>query len=173
MALNPSFALSQILGIDNTLVVTDTSTGSDVLVVSRRVSLQIDTGGYLVPSGNPSSQYISWALADTSISLAVLNQDYAIQVTVDWLDAGGSALYTSTTLTDTTQYLEQEAFNLVESESSDPSILQDDNYLMNALRLRKNIDDANIAVSMWGNITVSQSALNRGTYLVQNANCFF
>lgn len=172
MALTPNFATSQVIGSPSIVVLEDTSTGSDVAITQRRVYLQTAAGTYLVPAGT-STDYIAWSYASATKSIDALSKDYAISITVQWLNVADAVLYTKTILVDLTLYSEQFAFNLCQTESSNPSILQDDNYLMNALRLRLNIDNSQNAVDIGGNIYIAQAALDKANYLIQNQQFFF
>ena len=91
MALIPNFSAAQSSGTPNIITLTDISTGSDVNIVSRRVYLLQADGTYLVPSGT-TTQYILWALIDSTISLNVLSQDTALSITVDWVDINGATV---------------------------------------------------------------------------------
>ena len=51
MPLTPNFSTSQQAGLPSDVVVTDTSTGSDVAIVARRVYLVNYAGEYVVADG--------------------------------------------------------------------------------------------------------------------------
>ena len=68
MALNPAFTASQSAGVPENLTFTDTSTGSDVTIVARRIYLLQSDGTYLVPSG-VTTDYIPWPLATNPITV--------------------------------------------------------------------------------------------------------
>ena len=174
MPLTPLFTASQTIGLPNIITLTDTSTGSDVAITSRRVYLVNSAGEYVVPSGT-TTDYIVWSYSDASISLDVLTQDTALNITVQWLNVGNTVLYTKTTLFCFTLYGEQFLFNLTEAEAAitNPSIIQDSDYLTNFFNLRLCIDNANQAVSIGGNIYVSQSQLSKEQYIINNQNLFF
>lgn len=168
MPLTPNFSVSQTAGDDATINVTDTSTGSDVTIVTRRLSFLTNSGTYLVPTGNVDPQWVSWALIDTTKSVSILNKNYALTVTVDWLDVSNAVVETKSLLICTSQSLEELAFNLLEQESEPTYVSYDNDYLMNALALRMNIDNANRAVDTWGNISVAQNCLDRGQAMLVN-----
>ena len=79
MPLTPNFGASQNSGTPSTISFTDTSTGSDVAITKRRIYLLQANGTYLVPSG-VTTNYVDWALANSSISLDVLSKDSALTV---------------------------------------------------------------------------------------------
>ena len=96
MALTPNFTASQTSGTPSVITLTDTSTGSDVTIASRRVYLLQSNGTFLVPAGN-TTDYIEWDLVDTSISIDVLSQDTALSITVQWM-SGIQTVVTSKTI---------------------------------------------------------------------------
>jgi len=97
MPLTPNFTTSQQAGLPSNVIITDASTGSDVAIVSRRVFLVNYAGEYLVADGT-TTNYTVWPLAQSSISIDCLSADTAVQITVNWVDAGGVTLYTKTSL---------------------------------------------------------------------------
>ena len=85
MSFLPSFTVSQPVGENNIVTVTDTSTGTDSAINARRVYLRKSDGTFLVPEGT-ATDYVDWAWADTSIDIDVLDKDYALEITVEWLE---------------------------------------------------------------------------------------
>jgi len=59
MPLTPAFTFVNPAGVPSSVIGTDTSTGSDVLIVSRRIYFEKTDGTYLVPSGTVTD-YIPW-----------------------------------------------------------------------------------------------------------------
>lgn len=172
MAFVPLFTTTQILGLPNIITLTDTSTGSDVAITQRRVYLIQASNAYLVPAGTITN-YIPWSYSDDEISINALNQDYALNISVQWLDVGNNVLYTKTILECFTQYGLLGSFGLTSVLSANPNTIQDQNYWLNRMILRCNIDDANQAISIGGNIFISQAALDRETYMLANKNLYF
>ena len=73
MSFTPNYAVSQGSNV-TTFTLTDTSVGSDVLIVSRHIKLELYDGSYLVPSGT-TTDYINWPIVNLTwdaINLAVL-----------------------------------------------------------------------------------------------------
>lgn len=83
MAFSQSFVCSQVIGDPSRIYFEDTSTGSDIGIVERRIYLQLYDGTYLVPSGT-TTDYIVWPLAQTTFSVDILDADKAISIKVDW-----------------------------------------------------------------------------------------
>jgi hypothetical protein len=175
MPLTPNFAASQTIGIPSTISLLDSSTGSDVVITSRRVSLINNLGNYVTAAGTfTTATYTTWAYASSSTSIVCMpTQDAAFSITVDWLNVSGSVLYTKTVLYDFTLYSETFYYGLTQNQTSEPNIVNDTNYYNNKMILRCNIDEANNAVAYGGDITSSQAALDRAAYMIANENEYF
>ena len=77
MPLTPNFSTSQAVGEPSVITVTDTSTGSDAAIASRRVYLVDYEGNYVVAAGTTTA-YTPWPLAQTSIDIDCLTEDMAL-----------------------------------------------------------------------------------------------
>lgn len=172
MPLTPSFSVSQNIGAPSTLVITDTSTGSDPAITKRVVYIQKSDGTYLVPTGT-STDYIEWALAATSKSIDVLDRDYALSITVKWLNVSDGIVAQTTEKLCFTLYSEQFLYELTQSMAATPSIPQDTVYYQNKMQLRCEVDSANNAVTIGGDIAASQNCLNRAYEMMQNESKYF
>ena len=166
-----TFTATQQIGLPTCVYITDTSTGLSN-VASRRAYIQDVQSNYLVPSGT-TTDYTVWALVDTSISIDCLSQDTCAYVKIEWMSAGGTVLYTLTTLCNFRLNNLQESFSLTQSLTSDPSLIQDTDWFLNKMILRCNIDDSVQAVEIGGNQQVSQAALNRATAMTQSQSLYF
>ena len=94
MAFLPNFTATQVVGLNSKITFTDTSTGVDAAITSRRIYIQKADGTYLVTAGNATT-YNIWALPlATPIVLDVLDKDYALILTVLYVDVNGATLYT-------------------------------------------------------------------------------
>lgn len=169
--MNSNFSVSQTIGIPNTISIADTSTSPDADVVVRQVFMTDANGNWITANGSfTTSTFTTWPIADSSIAIACLPVDMALQITVDWLDINGTALYTKTALYDFTQYGVLASFALTQDLTGKPNTLQDTNYWQNRMILRCNIDDADNAVTIGGNIYISQAALDREQEMIKPAN---
>jgi len=112
MALSAAFTATQLLGLPETIVVTDTSTGSDGAITSRRVYITDAYNNYIVPEGT-TTDYVDWALANSSINIECLTKDMAVDITVQWLDGSNNVLYDSNALYGFTSFNERRSFNVV------------------------------------------------------------
>lgn len=175
MPLTPNFSTSQQAGLPSNVIITDTSTGSDVAIVSRRVFLVNYAGEYVVADGT-TTNYTPWPLAQSSISIDCLSADAALSVTVNWVDAGGVTLYTKTTLAGFTLYNLTFYYSLTQGQAaiSNPSyILQDNTYFQNKSKLKTLIESGNNAITLGYDITSAQICYDLATNLVTNQNMSF
>lgn len=173
MPLTPNFTVTQNYGLPSTIVIEDTSTGSDVSIVARRVFLQTATNTYLVPDGT-TTDYVEWlSTSGDTISIDALDKDYCLNITIQWVDVNGTVVEYKSALYVFTLYSEQYYYQLTQYQTTTPNIVNDTNYYYNKMVLRVEIDSANQACSIAGDIYGSQSCLDRAYYLISNANLFF
>ena len=172
MPLVPNFTASQYSGTPSVITLTDTSTGSDVTIASRRVYLLQANGTFLVPAGN-TTDYIEWDLVDTSISIDVLSQDTALSITVQWM-SGINTVVTSKTISFAfTAYNETFYYGLTESQVANSNLTASTNWYQTKLILRVEIDSADQAITFASDIYSAQAALNRATFISTNQSYFF
>jgi len=172
MPLVPNFTASQYSGTPSVITLTDTSTGSDVTIASRRVYLLQANGTFLVPAEN-TTDYILWDLVDTSISIDVLSQDTALSITVQWM-SGINTVVTSKTISFAfTAYNETFYYGLTESQVANANLTASTNWYQTKLILRVEIDSADQAITFASDIYSAQAALNRATFISTNQAYFF
>lgn len=172
MALTPAINVSQTFQNPTILTITDISTGSDGSITQRRVYLQKADGTYLVPEGT-TTDYITWSYAVSFIDIDVLDQDYSLNILVQWLNSGGTVLYT---LADTYTFnynSQMFAYELVENLATTPYITADANFLNNAYYLDTMIQGATNAITYGSNVQTSQACLDKAKQLIDNANFNF
>jgi hypothetical protein len=175
MPLTPNFSTSQQAGLPSNVIITDTSTGSDLAIVSRRVFLVNYAGEYVVADGT-TTNYTVWPLAQSSISIDCLSADAALSVTVNWVNAAGVTLYTKTSLAGFTLFNLTFYYSLTQGQAaiSNPSyILQDNTYFQNKSKLKTLIESGNNAVTLGYDITSAQVCYDLATYMVNNQNNLF
>ena len=172
MPLSPNFTASQNSGTPNLIFLTDTSTGSDGTITKRRIYLLQSNGTYLVPTGT-TTDYINWALADTTISLNVLIQDTALSITVQWLSSGDVVVANKTTSFAFTAYNETFYYGLTESQVANANLTASTNWYQTKMILRVELDSAYQAISFASDIFSAQAALNRATFISTNQSYFF
>jgi hypothetical protein len=171
MPLVPNFTASQYSGTPSVITLTDTSTGSDVTIASRRVYLLQANGTFLVPAGN-TTDYIEWDLVDTSVSIDVLSQDSALSITVQWVSGLGTVVTSKTTSFAFTAYNETFYYGLTESQVANSNLTASTNWYQTKLVLRVEIDSADQAITFASDIYSAQAALNRATYISTNQSFF-
>jgi len=172
MPLSPNFTASQNSGTPNLIFLTDTSTGSDGTITKRRIYLLQSNGTYLVPSGT-ATNYIEWALVDTTTSLNVLIQDTALSITVQWLTASNVVVANKTTSFAFTAYNETFYYGLTESQVANANLTASTNWYQTKMILRVELDSAYQAISFASDIFSAQAALNRATFISTNQSYFF
>lgn len=172
MPITPNFTASQFSGTPSVITLSDTSTGSDVTIASRRVYLLQANGTFLVPAGT-TTDYVVWDLVDTSIDLDVLSQDSALSITVQWM-SGLNTVVTSKTISFAfTAYNETFYYGLTESQVANSNLSASTNWYQSKLVLRVEIDSADQSITFASDIYSAQAALNRATYISTNQALFF
>lgn len=172
MSFTPSFTAIQVTGEPSQIVITDTSSGSDVAIDSRRVYLRKSDGTFLVPTGT-TTEYIEWNYADTTITIDALDQDYALYVIVQWLTSGGSILYASSILSGFTLYNEEFDYSLTQRLSGNPALINDNGFFSEKSELRTNIDSGNQAIDLAADQYGAQQCYNIATGIRLNSQYYF
>ncbi len=172
MAIVENFSTSQTLGFPSQILFTDTSTGSDAAIASRRITTVDSDGNDIVVEGTTTS-YEVWPYADATITLALLTIDRAVNITVEWLNSGGTVLYTKTILTVFRLYSITYYIYLIKTQSSNIKLRENANFYLNEIRLLCSLQEAYDAVYYAGDISSAQAALTRAKQLVDNPSYFF
>ena len=177
MALTPGFTSAQTVGLPNKINFTDTSTGSDTNIVSRRVFMKDAANNYLVQTGT-TTNYEAWAIVSPpldplSISYDVLKKDMALYVTVQWLNSANTVLYEKSYLTGFTLYNEAFDYQMTQVLSGNPLLINDHNFFANKSQLRVSIDSGNQAIFLAADIFGAQQCYDRATNLRLNSPYFF
>jgi len=171
MALTPNFTASQFSGTPSNITLTDTSTGSDGSITSRRIYLLQANGTFLVPQGT-TTDYILWNIADSSIVLDVLSQDTALSITVQW--RSNTAVVTSLTQSFAfIAYNETFFYGLNQNLVGNANLSASTNWFQNMSNLQLQIDSAQQSITFASDIFNAQAALNRATYISSNSSFFF
>jgi hypothetical protein len=172
MALSAAFTATQLLGLPETIVVTDTSTGSDGAITSRRVYITDAFNNYIVPEGT-TTDYVVWAWADSSINIECLTKDMAVDITVQWLDGSNNVLYDSNALYGFTSFNEDFAYQLTGYLANNYKRTADSGFNDNASQLRLYIDSGDQAISRGGDLMKAQTCYDLATNLRTNAQYVF
>lgn len=165
MPLTPSFSVSQIFGAQNTVVLTDTSTGSDGSVTTRRAYISTSAGVFLTPANTPTD-YTEWDYASPDIEIQCLDKDYAVLIRVQWVDVSGNILYTYTIgSVGLTLYNETYDYQLSQRLTGNPLLINDAAFFENKSKLRVCIDSGNQLISLISDNYAAQQCYDRGTDL--------
>lgn len=172
MPLTPNFTVTQIPGSPSVVSIADTSTGSDVSITQRRVYLAKYDGSFLVPSGT-STDYIQWVLADTSIDIDALNKDYALIITVEWLNVSNVVVVSKSSLYGLTGYGEDFDYSMTQMLAVNPNNVNDNNFFDNKLLLRNYLDSGDNAISRASDQYSAQLCYDKATDLRIDSPYFF
>ncbi len=178
MAITASFTVSQTVGLPSNINLLDTSSGSDISAVARRIYITNDAGAYLVPTGT-TTNYVLFPLASgASISINVLTKDMALSITLQYVDINGNVVATTAAILEGfTLYNESFYYTLTQAQAQQnqppPNIIQDSNYYGNKMILRVEIDSGNQAISLASDITTAQGCYDRATYMRLNEGNYF
>jgi hypothetical protein len=171
MPLTPNFSTSTNITSPRVLTLSDISTGTDVTITTRRIYLQQFDGSYLVPIGNTTS-YIVWNYASTTINVDTLDKDYALNITVQWLN-GSTVVYTKTYLCEFNSYARIFRLKLLKAQASNPSLINNPNFFQIESNLTVYIDGANEAVLLANDITLAQLCNSKAKYYIDNPKLAF
>lgn len=171
MPIVPAISVTQNTGTANQFTVTDISTGSDAGLTSRRLYLYKADNNTLVPSG-VSTPYNEWAIAQPSLTLGVLDKDYALMFVTQWL-TGAVITYSLTSYFVFTANTEVFLYNLGVTQISNPYIIQDTNYFSSKSQMWEWIDDADNAIAIGTDTKKAQLALDLARNYIINENIYF
>ena len=169
MPLTQNFTAANSIQSPSIITLTDTSTGSDVDVVSRRVYISKPFGGYLVPNGTLTN-YIVWSYANSSINIDAMKRDYSINILVEWLDVGNTVLYSKDYDFNIIPLGELFNYKLIQSQVGQPNIIGDVAFYKNKSLLELELDSSQQAIIMGGDIKAGQQCIERALNLETNYN---
>ena len=172
--LTPNFTASQNSGTPNDISVFDTSTGSDVLITKRRLFLLQSDGTYLVPTGT-TTDYIDWAYANSSITVDVLNQDTALNITVQWLSVTNTVLYSKTIAYGFDAFGQTFYYNLTQNQVpiTNPQVALSTNFYMNKMIFKVLLDSAAQSISFASDIYSASVCYDADQNMINNSNFYF
>ncbi len=170
-----SFSSTESIGIPEQITITDTSVSPSGSLTGRLIELRLANGNWLTGNGTEESStvsYIAWSLADVSITLTVLSQSTAVDITVFWMI--NSTIEAQ--VTEDTAFVEFDylfAYDLIGSETSNPAIVQDAVYYSNFIKFIVNLFNGENAVLTGSDIYSSQQQLNKNYVMEQNESDYF
>jgi len=170
MPFTPNYSVSQTSAL-NTLLFTDTSSGTFPAVTARRIYLNKIDNSTLVPSGTTTT-YIDWpiisGIGDT-LTVNVLQKDYSLNIVVNWISGTTD---TKAAVNTFTGYTNLALYQLIQKVSATPSILNDTNFYSNLEKCYTELDNANQAQVYFDQYS-SQAALDRAYQLLSHQNLYF
>lgn len=172
MAFVPNFVAIQPFGTPNLIEITDTSTGSDSNIVTRRIYIRKADGTAIVDGA-------VWDYPDMSISLDVLTKDTACEITVEWLDAIPSStvdpivLYNKVIMYGFTEYSEMFDYGLTQMMTANPLLINDNDFFPHKSDLRTSIDSGNQAIIYAQDLYAAQQCYDRATNLRLSSQYYF
>lgn len=173
MAIVPNFSSTESLANNNLVTFTDTSTGSDGTLTTRRIYCRLANGNYLTTAGeSTTSAYEVWSYSSSSIQLNLLRQSTTSRVTVEWY-AGATLAYSKTILMEWDLYDYLFAFGLIQTQTGNPRIIQDQNYYSNFFAFITNIWNSEAAVTYGDDLYSSQGALDVNQEMITNSSKYF
>lgn len=176
MSFDPSFQSYQGTDYKN-VAVTDTSTGADAAIASMRVSYQLTDSTYLGQNGaiSDSPIYFSTTYSE-GVTISVTNimlVPYATNTQVDWLNSGGTVLYSSNQSNCFEEGDEQFMYSLIADIAANNSLLQNNSYIYNCYVIAMFTEFAVKAVETGNSIANSQMLLDFAQNMVNNQNDFW
>ena len=171
-----SITAAQSLGVPSIIVLTDAHEGTDATIFNRKVYLRTSTNQYLTETQQSSATvtYTDWPISDgATISLDVLTEASTLEITVTWDTVSGTVVYTypDVFIFDIQNYIFQ--LGILSNQTSAPGVLQDTAYYNSLIQYIVNLDNAEVAADVGGDIYSSQGALNRNQVMIQNENFYF
>lgn len=168
MAYNLAFQISESL-TPGVFTIQDSSSGSDPNLTGRLIYIyKID--------GSLFTAAIPWSIADSSITLSILDKDYAFNIVVTAQSSSSlpsPSSYTASKIYAFTGYGENFYGYLTQLQSSNPVIIQDQNYYQNKMILRVEMDSAVQAIDYLQDVAAAQSCILRYQQLINNQQYYF
>ncbi len=172
MAIVPAIAVSQSTISPQNITLTDESAGTDSNIASRRIYVHDGNGNFLVPTGT-TTEYIVWDYSDSSITISVLTQDTAANITVQWLSVTDVALYQYDNSYPLSQFGKQFFYYLIQQLGLTPATFQDSNYSGNLSMFWSFIVAGDNAITYGNDIFGAQQCYNKEINMMNNQSTFF
>ena len=167
MALSPAFTIG-ITADPSSVVITDTSTGSDGAITTRKIIFtQTDS---VILGASPYDFPLS---AGSSITVNPLDKDYALTIVINWVNSSGVVLYTANKIFVFTQYAFLFLESLTQQQIANPSIVDDQNFIQNKFDLFQEVKSAQNAIDYGQSVSAAQSYVNRYQLLINNNQFYF
>jgi len=165
MPLSPAFSITEStqLGV---VVLTDTSTGTDASVTGRRVRIYKTDGSLFVEEQN-------WDINETTITLTILDKDYALNFEVYWDYIATPGVYTADLIFAFTRFGKFEYGQLVRLMTSNPDIIKDRDFFDYMKMMDVDIENAVFAIDEMEDQYAAQRAIERYQDLITKKSIFY
>jgi hypothetical protein len=163
MPITPAFTVAATSTLGSVLL-TDTSTGSDVGLDSRNVTFYKTDGSIFLST--------TWDIGDTTKTIALLEKDYALNVKVDWLTAAVVS-YTTSKLFGSNAFMLTELSTLTRLQTSMPTQMNDRDFYFYKIVLGVEIAGVTHAIDLMEDQYAAQGCIDRGQFLITNKNLFY
>jgi hypothetical protein len=169
MAFNGDFTIAATTSLGSVLV-TDTSTGTDAGLTGRQIFIYKADGELFTPA-------IDWDINDSTKTLAILDKDYALNIKVEWTSSAPLAApstYSAEQIFAYTKFGWNEYSQLTRLQTSQPDSMSDRDYYFYKMQMEVELTGAEIAVSaLMEDRYAAQRCIDRSQYLIQKKQLFF
>ena len=165
MPLTPSFSVSPTSN-PAAFLLTDTSTGSDVAITDRVLTIY-------KPDNSIFGTYDFPLSAGSSITITALSADLAANLILNWNNVGGTSLYNFNLIYAFTQFAENFYYTLTQQQQAQPAFLNDNQYFQNKSKLRVLIDSANQAISVGKDLFSASISISLYQIMLNNPKLYF
>lgn len=175
MALTVSFTAESVSGSPESVLFTDTSTGSDAAVTSRRIYVSDTNGDFIVEAGT-TTEYEVWAIPlATPITLDLFTtSDKAVKIVVQWLNVSNVVLYDYTIdATGFTEWNEEFLYGQTQLMTANPLLINDNNFWDNYTKVRTLIDAGNKAILFASDLYNAQLCYDAATEIRDKSQYYF
>jgi hypothetical protein len=165
---NGNFTIG-VTSLPSQVVLTDTSTGADTNLTDRTITLFKTDNTQLVAA-------IDWPIGQSSITIASLDKDYALNVSVVWTSSSPLAppsTYTKSIIYAFVGYGQAYSNTLLQFLATNQQMVNDQSWYGNFTILVLEIQNAQNAINQGGNVGNAQAAILRYQLLLTNANDAF
>lgn len=170
MSFAGNFAVSQGTDI-STLVLTDTSVGSDPNLTDRTISLMKIDG--TLQTGSTIDFPIAFGSSITLPS-GTLDKDYSFSILVTWassLPIGGST-YQKTQIVTFVGYTNTFIYGEIQQVAANNATLNDDGFYKSMGKIQTEVDNS-IQATNFSDQYSAQNSLSRANYMIQNKQLYF
>lgn len=167
MPYNASFSIVDSSS-PSLVVLQDTSTGSDVNITGRTVTLYNADGSVYAQT--------SWPIGQNTLIMDVLSRDVALSVSVDVVSGDPEpdpSTYTYSIIHAFNRYAKNYIYYLTQLQTANPSIAQDPNYYNNKLRLFCEILSQENAIDVGQDVFAAQMRIAAANYMMANPLNYF